>query len=86
MIGNGERKVSESAFDRYIRQAGRRKAFVMWIVYIRYAGEKLFFPKCDVHGCATAYPTKKSAAAALYEAKQYQGRKNAYLQKVGPIC
>lgn len=65
---------------------GRKRGRNMWLIYMRYAGEKLYFPKTDVHGQAIAYPTKTSASADLYNFREIHGKRNAYLQKVGPIC
>ena len=63
-----------------------RRNVNLWVIYIKIPCEKLFFPITDVHGSAVAYGSKKSAGPALYEAKRMNGKRNAYLQRVGPIC
>lgn len=63
----------------------RRSAYSMWVIYARLAGEKLFYPLTDVHGHAVAYPTRKSAAPDLYNARNMRGKGRVILQKVGPI-
>lgn len=63
-----------------------RRNVNMYVIYIRHRHERLFFPKTDVHGNCVGYPTKGKAAADLYECRQMNGKRNAYLQRVGPIC
>lgn len=64
---------------------GRKRGRNMWLIYMRYSDEKLYFPKTDVHGQAIAYPTKAKAAPDFYNFSQLHGKRNCYLQKVGPI-
>jgi hypothetical protein len=61
-----------------------RRSVNMWVIYVKRTGEKLYFAQTNHHGEITAYGSKSSAAAALYEVRQYIGK--AYLQRVGPIC
>lgn len=63
-----------------------RRSVNMWVIYVKLPGERLFFPEVGCSGVMIAFPSKKSAELALQRRRLAFGERNAYLQKVGPIC